>query len=175
VLFFRVSKGNYPARLKKLLVVAAPFWFKCLVKVLGVLMREKIRDRVMFVDTNELKEIVPADILPAYLGGNVILNHKVWLVECNRLVRNRASTCSSYYYLSNITQNGDFNHSSRKRPLTDSENIENNNQKIFISANGAAANSNENDSHKTDINPELNGINGFENVISHEDIDFNVD
>jgi hypothetical protein len=141
-------------------------------------MREKIRDRVTFVETSELREIVPADILPAYLGGNVILNHKAWLNECSRLVRNRASTCSSYYYVSSmphygINTNGDSCHSSRKRALTDS--TEKTNQKIFISANGAAnGHENGDGSHDTDSDQPIK-TNGFETVISHEDIEFNVD
>lgn len=52
----------------------------------------------MFVTNEELKNQVPAEILPDYLGGNVKLNHKAWLAECNKLVTNKASTCSYYYH-----------------------------------------------------------------------------
>ena len=38
--------------------------------------------------------------MPDYLGGSVNINHKEWLVECNKLVTNRASTCNNYYYCS---------------------------------------------------------------------------
>ena len=44
--YIKPIKGSYPARLNKIYVVAAPFWFKCVVKVLGILMREKIKERV---------------------------------------------------------------------------------------------------------------------------------
>ncbi len=43
------KKGAYPARLNKVLVVAAPFWFKCIVKVLSILLREKMRERVIYM------------------------------------------------------------------------------------------------------------------------------
>ena len=56
---------------------------------------------------------MPIEILPDYLGGNVKLNHRSWLNECNKLVKNKMSTCSYYYYDSpNENEN-------RKRPLYD--------------------------------------------------------
>ncbi|CAF0720499.1 unnamed protein product [Brachionus calyciflorus] len=91
-------RGSYPARLNKLFVVAAPFWFKFIVKVLSVLMREKLRERVLFVSNEELRNQIPPEILPDYLGGTAVLNHTNWLIECNKLVTNKASTCSYYYY-----------------------------------------------------------------------------
>jgi tyrosine-protein phosphatase non-receptor type 9 len=96
-------KGSYPARLNKLLVVSAPFWFKCVVKVLSILLREKLRERVFFVTNDELAEQVPVEILPDYLGGNVKIDHKRWLVECNKLVTNNSSSCKVYYSSSSIS------------------------------------------------------------------------
>ena len=105
-------RGSYPARLNKLLVVSAPFWFKCVVKILSILMREKLRERVFFVSNDELAEQVPIEILPDYLGGNHKIDHKKWLIECNKLVSNKASTCSFYYSSSSITSSLSANLSS---------------------------------------------------------------
>ena len=41
--------GCYPARLKKVLIVTAPLWFKAPFKVLRLFVREKLRDRVFTV------------------------------------------------------------------------------------------------------------------------------
>lgn len=48
----------------------------------------------------ELKNQIPIEILPDYLGGIVKINHRNWLIECNKLVTNKASTCSFYYFSS---------------------------------------------------------------------------
>lgn len=54
--------------------------------------------KVSFVTNEELKNQIPNEILPDYLGGALKLDHKNWLAECNKLVRNEISTCSYYYY-----------------------------------------------------------------------------
>jgi len=65
-----------------------------------------------------------SEILPDHLGGLVKLNHQNWLIECNKLVTNAASTCSYYYCfsssLSNSTNgaNSSLAHN-RKRQLSD--------------------------------------------------------
>ena len=46
-------QGSYPAKLKKVLIVAAPLWFKAPFKVLQLFVREKLRDRIY---TGELAE-----------------------------------------------------------------------------------------------------------------------
>lgn len=145
-------RGSYPARLNKLFVVSAPFWFKCFVKVLSILMREKLRERVAFVSNEELKNQIPIEILPDYLGGAFKLDHKNWLNECNKLVKNDISTCSYYYYedenSANKTEDTDnsitkdlnysmtsydnelLNGSNRKRPLIDQNDVESKKQII---------------------------------------------
>jgi hypothetical protein len=139
-------------------------------------MREKLRDRVCliifldcliisfcfkvsFVTNEELKSMVPVDILPNYLGGNVKLDHKHWLKECNRLITNKTSTCYYYYCVTkpkneNIYTNGHCEtiiststsnlstattvstntsaSQNRKRPSTDFIDIVENHQKIFL-------------------------------------------
>jgi tyrosine-protein phosphatase non-receptor type 9 len=123
-------RGSYPARLNKLFVVSAPFWFKCIVKVLSILMREKLRERVLFVTNDELKSQVSVEILPDHLGGSVKLNHRHWLIECNKLVTNKASTCNFYYTMNNHNNNNIENEhsieilSNRKRQSTDSNSLE---------------------------------------------------
>lgn len=42
----QLLKGAYPARLKKVLIVAAPLWFRAPFKILRLFVREKLRDRV---------------------------------------------------------------------------------------------------------------------------------
>lgn len=112
-------RGSYPARLNKLFVVSAPFWFKCIVKVLSILMREKLRERVLFVSNEELRNQIPPEILPDYLGGTAVLNHSSWLIECNKLVTNKASTCSFYYYTDEdeSSQNSSLENNNRKSKM----------------------------------------------------------
>lgn len=42
----QLLKGAYPARLKKVLIVGAPLWFRAPFKILRLFVREKLRDRV---------------------------------------------------------------------------------------------------------------------------------
>jgi len=39
-------QGSYPARLKKVLIVTAPMWFRAPFKILRLFVKEKLRDRV---------------------------------------------------------------------------------------------------------------------------------
>ena len=55
---------------------------------------------------------MPLDLLPDYLGGHVKLNHHAWLVECHKLVTNKASTCNSYYHFSANKSNSNSGNSS---------------------------------------------------------------
>ena len=48
-------QGAYPARLKKVLIVTAPLWFKAPFKVLRLFVREKLRDRVYTVTLSEVR------------------------------------------------------------------------------------------------------------------------
>jgi tyrosine-protein phosphatase non-receptor type 9 len=61
-------KGSYPARLKKVLIVMAPLWFKAPFKILRLFVREKLRDRVLMITTAQLPAHVPPAALPAELG-----------------------------------------------------------------------------------------------------------
>ncbi|XP_037777162.1 tyrosine-protein phosphatase non-receptor type 9-like isoform X1 [Penaeus monodon] len=82
-------KGGYPARLKKVLIVTAPLWFKAPFKVLRLFVREKLRDRVYTVSLSELVNHIPGDCLPVELGGNLIIDHNAWLLRCLASMPNR--------------------------------------------------------------------------------------
>ena len=64
-------KGCYPARLKKVLIVTAPLWFKAPFKVLRLFVREKLRDRVFTVSLPQLVLHITPSCLPK---GNDIIN-----------------------------------------------------------------------------------------------------
>ena len=75
-------KGAYPARLKKVLIVMAPLWFKAPFKILRLFVREKLRDRVFMVNVSQLAFHIPTNALPRELGGQLEVNHKAWLSHC---------------------------------------------------------------------------------------------
>ena len=50
--------GCYPARLKKVLIVTAPLWFKAPFKVLRLFVREKLRDRVFTVSIPQVRWLI---------------------------------------------------------------------------------------------------------------------
>lgn len=78
-LFF--SQGGYPARLKKVLIVTAPLWFKAPFKILRLFVREKLRERVFTVSVPQLSLHVPRESLPVHLGGSLEINHSIWYAE----------------------------------------------------------------------------------------------
>uniref|UniRef100_A0A8C6UGA1 Tyrosine-protein phosphatase non-receptor type 9 n=1 Tax=Neogobius melanostomus TaxID=47308 RepID=A0A8C6UGA1_9GOBI len=57
-------KGAFPARLKKVLIVGAPVWFRVPYNLLSLLLKEKLRERVQMVKMAELKQHLPRDCLP---------------------------------------------------------------------------------------------------------------
>ncbi|XP_010017034.1 PREDICTED: tyrosine-protein phosphatase non-receptor type 9, partial [Nestor notabilis] len=62
-------KGAFPARLKKVFIVGAPMWFRVPYSIISLLLKEKLRERVQMVKMSELKEHLPRECLPEYLGG----------------------------------------------------------------------------------------------------------
>jgi hypothetical protein len=83
-------KGCYPARLKKVLIVTAPLWFKAPFKVLRLFVREKLRDRVFTVSLPQLLLHVPAENLPIELGGLLNHDHEKWIDTCETITLNRS-------------------------------------------------------------------------------------
>merc|ERR1719500_1713366 len=84
-------KGCYPARLKKVLIVTAPLWFKAPFKVLRLFVREKLRDRVFTVSTPQLLLDVDPSALPPDLGG-CSDNHQRWLEKCHQVTEAKSGS-----------------------------------------------------------------------------------
>lgn len=84
-------KGGYPAKLKKVLIVTAPLWFKAPFKILRLFVREKLRDRVFTVSLPQLSVHIPRESLPVGLGGALQVAHNAWLLHCAKSMANRAS------------------------------------------------------------------------------------
>ncbi|TDG39764.1 hypothetical protein AWZ03_013815, partial [Drosophila navojoa] len=81
--------GGYPARLKKVLIVTAPLWFKAPFKILRLFVREKLRERVFTVSVPQLSLHVPRKALPVHLGGTLEIDHATWLLNCRKSMTNR--------------------------------------------------------------------------------------
>ncbi|RUS84290.1 hypothetical protein EGW08_007934, partial [Elysia chlorotica] len=90
-------KGAYPARLKKVLIVTAPLWFKAPFKILRLFVKEKLRDRVYTVNVGELISFIPKESLPIQLGGSQVPCHQVWLQMCYQCATNQQPNLSSYF------------------------------------------------------------------------------
>ncbi|XP_037918407.1 tyrosine-protein phosphatase non-receptor type 9 isoform X1 [Hermetia illucens] len=82
-------KGGYPARLKKVLIVTAPLWFKAPFKILRLFVREKLRERVFTVSIPTLSLHIPRKSLPIHLGGTLEIDHSTWLLHCYKSMTNR--------------------------------------------------------------------------------------
>ncbi|XP_076161923.1 protein tyrosine phosphatase Meg2 [Ptiloglossa arizonensis] len=82
-------KGGYPAKLKKVLIVTAPLWFKAPFKILRLFVREKLRDRVFTVSIPQLTLHIPRESLPYRLGGTLEIQHEAWLLHCLKSMTNR--------------------------------------------------------------------------------------
>lgn len=77
---FLLFQGGYPAKLKKVLIVTAPLWFKAPFRILRLFVREKLRERVHTVSAPQLGAHVPRTSLPKQLGGQLEPDHAVWWV-----------------------------------------------------------------------------------------------
>lgn len=78
-------KGAYPARLKKVLIVTAPLWFKAPFRILRLFVREKLRDRVFMINIPQLSDHIPLSSLPIELGGQLAVDHLAWLNHCHAI------------------------------------------------------------------------------------------
>merc|ERR1719242_922217 len=85
-------KGCYPARLKKVLIVTAPLWFKAPFKVLRLFVREKLRDRVFPVSIPQLLLHVDCSALPPLLGGTLDYDHQAWLQRCHQVAEKQSGS-----------------------------------------------------------------------------------
>lgn len=82
-------KGGYPAKLKKVLIVTAPLWFKAPFNILRLFVREKLRYRVFVIGASQLTVHIPRESLPVTLGGTLEVDHAAWLLHCLRSMTNR--------------------------------------------------------------------------------------
>lgn len=82
-------KGAYPAKLKKVLIVSPPLWFKAPFHLLRLIVREKLRHRVWLVNVNQLSDHLPKEALTCDLGGVYEHDHEAWINECNNLFKTR--------------------------------------------------------------------------------------
>lgn len=76
-------QGAYPAKLKKVLIVTAPLWFKAPFRILRLFVREKLRERVYTVSIPQLTQHIPRSSLPPHLGGDLAVDHSAWLKQCH--------------------------------------------------------------------------------------------
>ncbi|KAK7495954.1 hypothetical protein BaRGS_00012655 [Batillaria attramentaria] len=90
-------KGAYPARLKRVLIVTAPLWFKAPFKILRLFVKEKLRDRVYTVNLQELTNYVPKEFLPKTLGGNQAPVHAAWLQLCRQVALRMQPDMDSFF------------------------------------------------------------------------------
>lgn len=74
-------KGAFPARLKKVLIVGAPVWFRVPYNLLSLLLKEKLRERVQMVKMADLRQHLPRDCLPEHLGGCLPLDVHNWNLQ----------------------------------------------------------------------------------------------
>ncbi|XP_072938486.1 tyrosine-protein phosphatase non-receptor type 9 [Epargyreus clarus] len=99
-------KGGYPAKLKKVLIVTAPLWFKAPFRILRLFVREKLRERVHTVSAPQLGAHVPRASLPRQLGGQLDPDHAAWLEHCrncytNNLQNSKLDNVIDDYVISN--------------------------------------------------------------------------
>ncbi|CAH0718229.1 unnamed protein product, partial [Brenthis ino] len=85
-------KGGYPAKLKKVLIVTAPLWFKAPFRILRLFVREKLRERVHTVSAPQLGVHIPRASLPRQLGGQLEPDHAAWLEHCRNCYTNNLNT-----------------------------------------------------------------------------------
>lgn len=81
-------KGAYPARLKKVLILSAPMWFKTPFRILQFFIRDKLRDRVHMINTAQLQVHISPELIPKELGGTYTIEHEQWLEHCLQVHQN---------------------------------------------------------------------------------------
>ncbi|TPP67439.1 Protein-tyrosine phosphatase [Fasciola gigantica] len=75
-------KGAYPARLRKVIIVEAPFWFRAPFGVLRFFVKEKMRDRIFTVDLDELHVHLPPVLVERWFDQLTQHRHFDWLRTC---------------------------------------------------------------------------------------------
>ncbi|ESP00543.1 hypothetical protein LOTGIDRAFT_157817 [Lottia gigantea] len=90
-------KGAYPARLKKVLIVTAPLWFKAPFNLLRLFVKEKLRDRVFTVDLSQLSKHLPEECIHPTLDSSRIPSHNSWLQLCYKISTNQTPDMDSFF------------------------------------------------------------------------------
>ncbi|KER21500.1 hypothetical protein T265_15076, partial [Opisthorchis viverrini] len=75
-------KGSYPARLRKVIIIEAPFWFRAPFGVLRLFVKEKMRDRIFTVDLDELHVHLSPSLIESWFQQLTEHRHFDWLREC---------------------------------------------------------------------------------------------
>uniref|UniRef100_A0A2K6GYC0 Tyrosine-protein phosphatase non-receptor type 9 n=1 Tax=Propithecus coquereli TaxID=379532 RepID=A0A2K6GYC0_PROCO len=65
-------KGAFPARLKKVLIVGAPIWFRVPYSIISLLLKDKVRERIQILKTSEVTQHLPRECLPENLDGDSV-------------------------------------------------------------------------------------------------------
>jgi len=63
-------------------IISPPLWFKAIILILSSILREKIRERIEIVSSEQLRQRLPIDIIPKSLGGVLTVDHLAWLNKC---------------------------------------------------------------------------------------------
>ncbi|XP_073068304.1 tyrosine-protein phosphatase non-receptor type 9 isoform X2 [Manis javanica] len=71
-------KGAFPARLKKVLIVGAPIWFRVPYSIISLLLKDKVRERIQILKTSEVTQHLPRECLPENLGGYIKIDLATW-------------------------------------------------------------------------------------------------
>lgn len=119
-------KGAYPAKLKKVLIVSPPLWFRAPFHLLRLIVREKLRERVWLIKLDQLPEHIPLDVLPYDLGGTHNHNHQTWLIKCSQTHNDKHNDLCDPLVAKHIA--GNFSHSSSLRRLSQDRMIQQQNQ-----------------------------------------------
>ncbi|CAH8551707.1 unnamed protein product [Schistosoma turkestanicum] len=117
-------KGVYPARLRKVIIIEPPFWFRAPFNVLRLFVREKMRDRIYSVDYDELNVHLPNSTLKRLFGQLTFNQHFDWLLNCFQRTGHVAHMPNDYFKLtqtSSIIKSSDFIHSTLHNPLLGNE------------------------------------------------------
>uniref|UniRef100_A0A2K6PJF1 Tyrosine-protein phosphatase non-receptor type 9 n=1 Tax=Rhinopithecus roxellana TaxID=61622 RepID=A0A2K6PJF1_RHIRO len=65
-------KGAFPARLKKVLIVGAPIWFRVPYSIISLLLKDKVRERIQILKTSEVTQHLPRECLPENLDWDSV-------------------------------------------------------------------------------------------------------
>ncbi|KAK3096744.1 hypothetical protein FSP39_002853 [Pinctada imbricata] len=90
-------KGGYPARLKKVLIVTAPLWFKAPFKILRLFVREKLQERVYIINLSQISLHIPQESIPKQLGGACPSKHTAWLQVCKGVAQGQSPNMDTYF------------------------------------------------------------------------------